>query len=402
MEKAQRQVNGKTVNGFAQAGQIERKSERTRTCEALSVELWVIVIVLLAFGIVFVYSASAPYAIRKGLNSFAYAIRQGMYMLACIGLMILMQRVPVDALFRYSRLMLLVTVILLAGLLIPGVGVSYNQACRWYQLPGGIHLQPAEFGKVVWIIYLSESIARRKEKLGNFFEGLLLYTLITGFVAGLILKEPDFGNAFLIGLISLVLLAAAGVPWRHFAVYVPIAAFVFYFFIYRVPYRWLRFKAAYNPWTNPLKEGYHLIQAWTGIGSGGLTGQGLGMGIQKLSYIPEPFTDFILAIIGHELGFIGIVFVVLLFFLLFAVLRKITLIVKEFRRKLLALGITTLIMSQTIINMGVVMGIFPTKGLPLPFISYGGSSLMASGLAMGIMLRLLKESAAAGLSDNGE
>lgn len=394
MEKSQRQINGRVVNGAAQGSQIEWKSERTKICEVLSLELWIIVMMLLALGIVFVYSASAPYAIRKGYSSFAYATRQGAYMLASIGLMVLLQRVPVDALYRYSKLMLFGTIILLAGLLIPGVGVSYNQACRWYQLPGGIHFQPAEFAKVVWIIYLSDAITRRKEKLQNFTEGLLLYTLLTGFVAGLILKEPDFGNAFIMGVISLVLLAAAGVPWRHFAVYVPIAIFVFYFFVYRVPYRWIRFKAAYDPWTNPLREGYHLIQAWTGIGSGGLTGQGLGMGIQKLSYIPEPFTDFILAIIGHELGFVGIASVVLAFFLLFLVLRQIILIVKDFRRKLTALGITTLIMSQAVINMGVVMGIFPTKGLPLPFISYGGSSLMATGIAVGIMLRLLKESAA--------
>jgi cell division protein FtsW len=372
-------------------GIVPRQSERSRMCDTLSLELWIIVVALLAFGIVFVYSSSALYAIRKGYSSFAYALRQGVYIIGCLGLMWAMQRVPVDKLFRHSKLLLLIAVVFLAGLLIPGVGVSYNQACRWYQLPGGIHIQPAEYAKVIWIIYLSDAITRRKEKLGNFFEGLFLYTILTGFVAGLILKEPDFGNAFLIGLISLVLLAAAGVPWRHFAIYLPIAAFVFYFFLYRVPYRWIRIKATYNPWTNPLKEGYHLLQAWTGIGSGGLTGQGLGMGIQKLSYIPEPFTDFIFAVIGHEMGFVGVSLLVLMFFFLFMVLRRTITLVKDFRKKLLALGITTLIMSQAVGNMAVVLGILPTKGLPLPFISYGGSSLMATGIAMGIMLRLIKE-----------
>jgi cell division protein FtsW len=374
------------LNGIA-----PRQSERSRMCDTLSLELWIIVVALLAFGIVFVYSSSALYAIRKGYSSFAYALRQGVYIIGCLGLMWAMQRVPVDKLFRHSKLLLLIAVVFLAGLLIPGVGVSYNQACRWYQLPGGIHIQPAEYAKVIWIIYLSDAITRRKEKLGNFFEGLFLYTILTGFVAGLILKEPDFGNAFLIGLISLVLLAAAGVPWRHFAIYLPIAAFVFYFFLYRVPYRWIRIKATYNPWTNPLKEGYHLLQAWTGIGSGGLTGQGLGMGIQKLSYIPEPFTDFIFAVIAHEMGFVGVSLLVLMFFFLFMVLRRTIMLVKDFRKKLLALGITTLIMSQAVGNMAVVLGILPTKGLPLPFISYGGSSLMATGIAMGIMLRLIKE-----------
>ncbi|MEJ5301415.1 MAG: putative lipid II flippase FtsW [Thermodesulforhabdaceae bacterium] len=376
----------KQLNGVA-----IRQSDRSKTCDILSVELWIIVVSLLVFGIVFVYSASAPYAIRKGYSSFAYALRQGIYITGCLVIMWGMQKIPIDRLFRYSKLLLFIAVVLLAGLLIPGVGVSYNQACRWYQLPGGIHIQPAEYAKVIWIIYLSDAITRRREKLGNFFEGLLLYTILTGFVAGLILKEPDFGNAFLIGLISLVLLAAAGVPWRHFGIYVPIAVFVFYFFLYRVPYRWIRIKATYDPWTNPLKEGYHLLQAWTGLGSGGLTGQGLGMGIQKLSYIPEPFTDFIFAVIGHELGFVGISLLVLIFFFLFMVLRRTIDLVKDFRKKLLALGITTLIMSQAVGNMAVVVGILPTKGLPLPFISYGGSSLMATGIAMGIMLRLIKE-----------
>lgn len=378
--------NSQQLNGI-----VPRQSERSGMCDTLSLELWIIVVALLAFGIVFVYSSSALYAIRKGYSSFAYALRQGFYIIGCLGLMWVMQKIPVDKLFRHSKLLLLIAVVLLAGLLIPGVGVSYNQAYRWYQLPGGIHIQPAEYAKVIWIIYLSDAITRRKEKLGNFFEGLFLYTILTGFVAGLILKEPDFGNAFLIGLISLVLLAAAGVPWRHFAIYLPIAAFVFYFFLYRVPYRWIRIKATYNPWTNPLKEGYHLLQAWTGIGSGGLTGQGLGMGIQKLSYIPEPFTDFIFAVIGHEIGFVGVSLLVIMFFFLFMVLRRTIILVKDFRKKLLALGITTLIMSQVVGNMAVVLGILPTKGLPLPFISYGGSSLMATGIAIGIMLRLIKE-----------
>lgn len=372
---------------------LERKNERSKTCETLNLELWILIITLFAIGLVFVYSASAPYAIRKSPSSFTYVIRQGLYMVGSIFLISVLQKIPVDMLFRRSRFMLLVIIALLAGLLIPGVGVTYNQACRWYQLPGGIHIQPAEYAKIVWIIYLSDAISRRREKLRNFFEGLFLYTVLTGFVAGLILKEPDFGNAFIIGLIALVILAAAGVPWRHFAVYIPIGIMVFYFFIYRVPYRWTRITATYNPWTNPLREGYHLLQAWTGMGSGGLTGQGLGIGLQKLSYIPEPFTDFIFAIIGHELGFIGISFTVIIFLLLFLVLRRTTMLIKDFRKKLLALGITVLITGQAVINMAVVMGILPTKGLPLPFISYGGSSLMAMSIAIGIMMRLLKEEA---------
>ncbi|MCX7822170.1 MAG: putative lipid II flippase FtsW [Syntrophobacterales bacterium] len=385
MEKAQRQVNDVSV--------VERKSERSKICEVLSLELWIILITLFTLGLIFVYSASSAYALKKGYSSFAYAVRQGIYIVGSIVLIMIMQRIPTDMLFRRSRAMLLIIVVLLAGLLIPGVGVTYNQACRWYQLPGGIHIQPAEYAKIIWIIYLSDSIARRKERLGNFFEGLFFYTILTGFIGGLILKEPDFGNAFIVGLISLVLFAAAGVPWKHFSMYIPIGIGVFYFFVYRVPYRWVRITATYNPWTNPLKEGYHLIQAWTGIGAGGLTGQGLGMGIQKLSYIPEPFTDVIFAIIGHETGFIGIAFTVLLFFMLFIVLRRIVLIIKDFRKKLLALGITTLITMQAAINMAVVMGILPTKGLPLSFISYGGSSLMAMSMALGIVMRLLKEEA---------
>ncbi len=360
--------------------------------DLLSLQLWLVVLLLLGFGLVVVYSASAAYAMQRGGSGLSYAVRQGIYMLGCLTTMGVMAHIPTDKLMSRSRMLLIVTVLLLAGLLIPGVGVTYNQACRWYQLPGGVHFQPAEYAKVVWIIYLSNAIARRREKLSHFTEGLLFYTMLTAFIGGLILKEPDFGNAFLIGLVATVLLAAAGVPFRHFlALYLPSGIVVFYLFIYRVPYRWIRVKATYDPWTNPLKEGYHLLQAWTGIGSGGVSGQGLGMGIQKLFYIPEPFTDFILAVVGHELGLIGIVALITLFLLLFSILRKITIMAKELRKKLLALGITTLLMSQVVGNMAVVMGILPTKGLPLPFISYGGSNLIATGIAVGIMMRVLKE-----------
>ncbi len=367
------------------------KNSQEATDNHVGIQLWVVVLFLLAFGLVAVHSASSAYSIKKTGHSLYYVTRQFLYVLGCLGMIFVIERVPTDFLFRKSRLMIVSILVLLAGLLIPGVGVVYNQACRWYQLPGGIHFQPAEFAKIVWIIYLSDSLYRRREKLAQFKEGVLFYIGLTSVVGFLIVKEPDFGNAFLVGFITVVLLLAAGAPLRHFLVFLPLAVLVFYFFIYNVEYRWIRIKATYNPWTNPLKEGYHLLQAWTGIGSGGITGQGLGMGIQKLYYIPEPFTDFIVAIIGHELGFVGILVLVLAYFSLLITMKKITLMVKEFRKRLLALGMTALIMAQVVGNMAVVMGILPTKGLPLPFISYGGSSLIATGIAIGIMMRLVRE-----------
>lgn len=211
-----------------------------------------------------------------------------------------------------------------------------------------------------------------------------------GIIALLLLLEPDFGTTFMIGCLTVIMLAVAGVPFRHLFVLLPIAAGGLYKFVYKVPYRWERITAFLDPWTDAKDSGYQLIQAWIAVGSGGLIGKGLGAGEQKLFYLPESFTDFIFAVIGEELGFAGILAVCALFYFLFHTGTRISRYAPDFHGTLLALGLTMLLSLQALLNMSVVLGLVPTKGLPLPFISYGGSAFTANCLAVGILMNIAR------------
>lgn len=369
----------------------------------------VICAALLSIGLVLVYSASAPYALEdcgfsQGCSSTTYLFRQVIYIMGFFLAMVLTAAVPLRVWYKFSKLGILVLILLLAGLLIPGVGRCYNNACRWYVLPGGFHIQPAEYAKVIWVVYLANALTRNRSKLTSFRRGILFYTIFMSIISGLIIGEPDFGNAVLLGCLTMVMLAVAGVPWKHFAIYGVMAILVGYFFIYQVDYRWERIIATYNPWENPRDQGYQIIQSWIALGSGGLFGQGLGSGLQKLRYLPEPFTDFILAVAGHELGFVGLAGIIALygalFFFTYSVLRKIYLTGQATLDKgsysvtnnlLLGTGLFSLLMFQAIANGSVILGLLPTKGLPMPFLSYGGSHLVATGIVMGLWLRIIRE-----------
>jgi cell division protein FtsW len=186
------------------------------------------------------------------------------------------------------------------------------------------------------------------------------------------------------------MLMVGGVPVRHLLLFAPVGLVGFYYFVYRVSYRWERITAFMNPWTDPLDSGYQLIQAWIAVGSGGLLGKGLGAGHQKLFYLPESFTDFIMAVIGEELGFLGILIVCALFFFLFWTGMHISQKAPDGFGAMLALGLIMLLALQALLNMGVVLGLVPTKGMPLPFISYGGSAFTANCLAVGILMNIAR------------
>jgi cell division protein FtsW len=202
------------------------------------------------------------------------------------------------------------------------------------------------------------------------------------------LKQPDFGSALVLGIVTASLLGAGNVPFLHLSTLVPLSLVVCYKAVYRVQYRWERIKAFIDPWASARDSGYQLIQAWIALGSGGVLGKGLGAGQQKLFFLPEPYTDFILAVVGEELGLTGILAICILFFLIGWIGIQIAQGARDHFGGLLALGLTLLLTLQALINMAVVVGLFPTKGLPLPFISYGGSALIANCLATGILLNI--------------
>ena len=356
---------------------------------SLEVQLWVEVSLLIAFGFIMIYSASSIPALTKFSDANHYLKRQLFCILLGIPLIYLVSRTSYRSYKKYSGPMLIGMIVLLLLVLIPGVGAKYNNARRWFGA-GGFHVQPAEFAKVVWIFFLSCALVKKQDRIKDSRASFWPFIVLCAIFSALLLKEPDFGSTFMFVVLMVVMLATAGVPCRYFILMAPFAALGVYKFVYLVPYRRTRWEAFLNPWLDPLFSGYQLIQAWIAVGSGGFFGKGLGAGQQKLLYLPESYTDFILAVIGEELGFVGIVLTCLLFFFLFRTGLQISKNSPDLLGSMLALGLTMMLSLQALLNMGVVLGLVPTKGMPLPFISYGGSAFTANCLAVGLLMSVAR------------
>jgi cell division protein FtsW len=262
-----------------------------------------------------------------------------------------------------------------------------NHAHRWLHL-GPLGLEPSELAKIILVTFLAYFLDLRKGHVSDWKHTLLPIALVTGAAVGLILKEPDLGTAMAIILVVGAMLFAAGLHWGYFAgsalAALPLIAMLIYF----VPYRHNRLIAFLNPWSDPLGKGFQIIQSYVAVGTGGIDGVGFMEGKEKLFYLPEPHTDFIFAVICEELGLIGALAVIALFcVILWRGLRAASACSNDFGR-LLAIGLTVLVVGQALVNMSVVLGLLPTKGIPLPLVSYGGSSLLMNLLALGILLNI--------------
>jgi cell division protein FtsW len=354
-------------------------------------ELWIEVLLLIGVGLVMVYSASSIMALKKFADASHFFKRQIACIILGIGALLAASRFSYRNYRKNIAWMFLLTVLALLLVLIPGFGSELNGARRWFSF-GFFLVQPAEFAKVVWIIFLSVSLEKKREQISRFSIGFVPHMVLVGVLSLLLLKEPDFGTTMMLGCLTVFMLMLGGVPYAYLVSLLPIAALFLYRFVYLVPYRWERITAFLNPWTDPLDSGFQLIQAWIAVGSGGILGKGLGQGQQKLFYLPESFTDFILAVIGEELGFVGIVGVCTLFLLLFQTGMRISRSAVDYLGSLMAFGLTLMLTLQAIMNIGVVLGLFPTKGLPLPFISYGGSAFVANCIAVGILMNIARTS----------
>jgi cell division protein FtsW len=379
------------VPQFASDAMVSETPKASSGVLSLELELWIEVLLLIGVGLVMIYSASSIMALRKYADAAHYLKRQ----LACIGLgigtIVVVSRFPYRRYRQVVPWLFLGTLLALVLVLIPGLGAEINGARRWFNLRFFL-VQPAEFAKVVWIIFLSVSLVRKQDKVKQFGVGFLPHIVLCGVLSALLLKEPDFGTTFMLGCLTVFMLMLGGVPYSYLLTLVPCAALVGYRFVYHVPYRWERITAFLNPWTDQLDSGYQLIQAWIAVGSGGILGKGLGFGQQKLFYLPEAFTDFILAVIGEELGFVGIFGVCMLFLFLSQTGIRISRAAPDYLGCLLAFGLTLLLSLQAMLNIGVVLGLFPTKGMPLPFISYGGSAFVANCVAVGILMSIARTS----------
>jgi len=347
--------------------------------------LFTVVLGLVAFGVVMVYSASAVYATQK-FGSPTYFLRRDL-LYAAVGLtaMALAARTDFSVYRKYAYPLLGSAMFLLVGVLVAGARI--NGARRWFHF-AGLSFQPAELAKIALVIYLASSLARKAEKVKSFTIGFVPHMLVAGLMMGLILKQPDLGTACIIGLGTLLMLFVAGAKISYIVIAVLGAAPVVYQAIVGTPWRLRRMLAYLDPWQYRYDVGYQITESLISIGSGGATGLGLGDGKQKLFFLPEAHTDYIMAIVGEELGLLGLGAVAVAFGVLVWRGTRAALKARDAFGCYLAIGITAMFGLQAVVNIGVVLGSLPTKGLPLPFVSYGGSTLIVDLFAMGVLLNV--------------
>lgn len=346
-----------------------------------------LVLVMAGMGIAMCYSASAVYALKNFGDSFYFLKRQILWLIAGLVSLLCVQNLDYRVYRRHTRVMLAASLALLALVLIPGLGHSVKGSSRWLSF-GLLHLQPSEFVKVVLVIYMVKVFsAEHRGTVTQVFQ-MLVPILVMALMFMLIMLQPDFGTGITLLVASVFILFASGFPLLYLLMLFVTSIPMFYLLIYQVSYRWERILAYLNPWEDRYGIGYHIIQSFIAFKKGGLFGVGLGSGTLKAGRLPEPHTDFIYAVIAEETGLLGTVLVVGLFcFFLWRGMRISLAAPDEFGR-LLAAGIALMVVVQGFINIGVVTGSLPTTGVPLPFISYGGSSLLATLTASGILLNI--------------
>lgn len=347
--------------------------------------------VLVTVGVVMVFNTSYFFAGERfgdPLHVFRkHLVSVGLGILCCWGA----SRLRSSTYERLAYPALAIVTLLLIAVLIPGVGLVRGGARRWIGL-GPLNLQPSELAKVVMVLYLARSMIRKGPRLQTFAVGVLPHLIVAGVLAGLVVMEPDFGTAALLCMTLFAMLFAGGVRWRDLALPIlPLVPLVVYA-IHSSPYRLRRVMVFLDPWEHPRDAGFQLVQSFLAFGSGGLFGAGLGESKQKMFYLPEAHTDFIFSVIGEEVGLVGALAVVGLFALLAVRGLRVALQHPTAFGRLVAFGVTTVIVLQAGINMAVVLGLMPTKGLALPFVSYGGSAMLGAMTAAGVLLALSRES----------
>ncbi len=363
-----------------------RRPRRSRTYAGLVGVL----VALNLLGLVMVLSASSVSALDTYGSSWYIALRQGGWLLAGTGICVLAVRVDYHRWRRWSLPALALTGVLLGMVLVPGVGVSANGASRWLGY-GSFSLQPSEVAKVTVLLFVADLLARRAAWMADVRLTLLPVGFVFGSVAVLLMLQPNLGTTLVLGAMVLALLFVAGTPLVPLLGVGASGAVVATGLALTASYRRARVLAFLDPWSDPLNTGYQNIQSLVGIASGGFTGVGLGESRAKWGFLPYAHTDFIFAIIGEELGLLGAMVVVALFVALCVLGARAAQLAPDRFGMLLAAGITAWFGVQAFVNVGAVIGILPITGVPLPFVSYGGSSLVFSMLGAGLLLNVARQ-----------
>ncbi len=345
---------------------------------------------LALLGLVMVFGASFFLGGERFGDPYAMAMRQTTFLLFAVGIGVVASRVPLPVLRRLAYPALGVVLLLLVCVLIPGIGQVRGGARRWLSL-GFVTFEPSELLKPVFVLYLAHSLARKREKIHSFTYGVLPHLIVALVPMMLLMLQPDFGATAVLALLTGAMLFVAGArPGQLLALGLG-AASAGFVAIYWSPYRWKRVMGFLDPWDDPLGKGFQLVQSFLAFGSGGVTGVGLGHSRQKLFYLPEGHTDFIFALIGEEMGFLGGALVLLGFVILAVRGFRLATRAHDAFTSYVAFGLTFVVVMQAALNVAVVMGCLPTKGMPLPLLSYGGSSLVTTIGMIAILLGISRE-----------
>ena len=337
-----------------------------------------------------IYSSSNIWALYKFNDSLYYLKHQGLFFIIGLIAMFVVSKIDYKLYFKYSNKIFLLSLILLVLVLIPGIGQVRNGSRSWFGI-GSFGFQPSEIAKIALIIFVSKYLANNEKEVKTITKGVFPILLIIFLFFGLIMLEPDFGTGMVIVATLFVMLFASNIKLSFFGYLIVLGIVGIVGLIIMAPYRMARIVSFINPWVDPLGSGFQIIQSLYAISPSGLFGRGLGNSIQKHFYLPEPQTDFIFAIISEELGILGIIILSILFLVLFSSSLKISFNSNNLFAKYLSFGLIIGIMLQTILNICVVIGLVPVTGVTLPFISYGGSSLLVSMISVGIILNIDKD-----------
>jgi cell division protein FtsW len=348
--------------------------------------LFTATLLLVCSSIVMVYSASALVALERFQQPHLFLLKQGLW--TVLGLAVLAIAMRVD--YRtYRNEAFIWAVIALVGLMLVAVlfAPPVNGTRRWFGT-GGLGIQPSELAKIACVLFTALMLERRMHRIDELSYSLVPIAIVVGALVGLILLQPDFGTAMSLLLIMTVMVFAAGLHFRYFVGTLLAVLPLVYIVLVSAPYRRRRLMAFWDPWADPLGDGFQIIQSLIAVGTGGLFGKGLMAGVQKLFYLPEPHTDFIYAVIAEELGLAGATVILVCFGVIAWRGLRIALRAEDTFGAFVAIGLTTMIAVQAFVNMSVVLGMLPTQGIPLPLVSAGGSSLLINLLGMGMLLNI--------------
>jgi len=344
-------------------------------------------LLLTGFGVVMVYSASSAISLDKFQTDFYFLKKQVVFAFLGIIAMIGVRFVPYKFYRNNPYLILGAAIFLLSAVIVSGIGHKAGGAARWLKL-GPISFQPSEFARVAMIIYLAYSLEKKKERVREAFIGFIPHVAVLGILICLTMLQPDFGSIAILAAITWAMLFAGGVRLLHLiGSLIPFLP-ALYIYMVSADYRIQRLKSFWDPWKFHSDEGYQIVHSLMAFGTGGIWGTGIGQGFQKLFYLPEPHTDFIFSVIGEETGLIGVMSVIILYGIILWRGFKISINSTGRFESLLAFGLTVSMGIQICINTGVSLGLLPAKGLALPFLSYGGSSMLMNMITVGILMNI--------------